>query len=462
MSSDMNAVIVVNQVDPKSGEYSVQLWHEGRPLDEVRLRINRQLLLEHEHAFSAAAYGMELFDAIFAGAVGRAYQRLIGQAGPEGTIRVQLVISQNAPELHALPWERLFHLVGDKEVALAAAAQTPFSRFLMTGLDEQPPAVERTLRMLVAIANPVDLPTGVSPLHVASEISALANLLAELRDRVHVTILPGHTGLSAEQHEQLLSLGAEVRDGVTSWQAIQRHLPGCHILHILAHGLFRTDKRTAYLFLEHPGDEYHLVGAMDHVADADIANGLAGVHPLPQLVFLAACESAKRPEDGANPFVGLAPQLVQAGVPAVVAMQDLVTMDMARSLTGDFYRRLFDHGQVDLALNEARSLLFEKDQFEWAIPVLFLRLRDGCLFRPSTPPAELFTADGGATQTRPVALTEERTFLEAELAQHRRNLLRLCQQKAVYAEGEVPLRLLNQIDAEEQKIQELNNRISEM
>ena len=68
---------------------------------------------------------------------------------------------------------------------------------------------------------------------------------------------------------------------------------------------------------------------------------MAGVHPLPQLVFLAACDSAKRPENGANPFVGLAPKLVEKGVPAVVAMQDLVPMDLAHTLTGDFYRRLF-------------------------------------------------------------------------------------------------------------------------
>ncbi len=129
-------------------------------------------------------------------------------------------------------------------------------------------------------------------------------------------------------------------------------------------------------------------GSVHRVVDQEIVDGLAGVHPLPQLVFLAACDSAKRPENGANPFVGLAPKLVEKGVPAVVAMQDLVPMDLAHTLTGDFYRRLFAHGQVDRALNEARSLLYKGDKFEWAIPVLFLRLRDGRLFaEPEKAPA---------------------------------------------------------------------------
>ena len=43
---------------------------------------------------------------------------------------------------------------------------------------------------------------------------------------------------------------------------------------------------------------------------------------------------------------------------------------------------------MDRVLNEARSLLYKGDKFEWAIPVLFLRLRDGRLFaEPEKAPA---------------------------------------------------------------------------
>ena len=63
-------------------------------------------------------------------------------------------------------------------------------------------------------------------------------------------------------------------------------------------------------------------------------------------------------------------------------MQDKVPMDAARQLTYDFYRRLLEHGVVDRALNEARTLLFKRDDVDWAIPVLFSRLRAGRLFTP--------------------------------------------------------------------------------
>lgn len=53
----------------------------------------------------------------------------------------------------------------------------------------------------------------------------------------------------------------------------------------------------------------------------------------------------------------------------------------------------------------------------------------------------------------------EREALAEELEMHRRNLRKLRQQAAVYAEGEKPLRLLNQIEHEEGVIRELEQRL---
>jgi hypothetical protein len=381
MSSDLNITIRLNPLDGTRDDYPVQLWYEGKPLADGRARIDRQVLLAKEHAFSAPEYGMELYDALFTGKLGREYQRLVGQAGAETTVHIHLVLP---PELQALPWERLFHVLGDREAPLAASAQTPFARFLISGLGDQAAVSSRPLRLLVAIANPANLPADLVPLQVASEIVALADLLARLRGRVVGSVLPGCSGLPKALLSRLEQEGWTVHDGVTSWQNIQRHLAGQHVLHLLAHGQFRQSEATAYLLLEHEGSDKVLPGTLERVADQVIVDGLAGVHPLPQLVFLAACDSAKRPEAHVNPFVGLAPRLVEAGVPAVVAMQGPVPIDLAHTLTTDFYSRLFAHGQVDRALNEARALLFERDQFEWAIPVLFLRLTDGRLFQQTS------------------------------------------------------------------------------
>lgn len=384
MASELAVTIVIDPAGNGSGEYLVGLRDGTSALGQVRARIDRQALLEHEHAYSAYDYGMELYDALFTGQVGRKYQQLVGRAGPGAIMRLQLEISTFAPELHALPWERMFHVFSDQEVAIAASAQTPFSRFLITDADDLPPVEERPLRMLVAIANPTDLPARLAPIDVAAEAAALADLLKAQQGRVVPTLLPGRSSLPPALRERLEQEGWRVIDGVTSWSAIQRHLHGQHVLHILAHGQLKADEpgdeATTALLLEHEGNEQVARGAPERVLDQTISDGLAGVTPPPRLIFLAACESAKRPLGSANPFVGLGPKLARAGVPAVVAMQDLVPMQLAHELTGDFYRRLFEHGQVDRALNEARSLLFKRDQFEWAIPVLFLRLRGGRLF----------------------------------------------------------------------------------
>lgn len=59
-------------------------------------------------------------------------------------------------------------------------------------------------------------------------------------------------------------------------------------------------------------------------------------------------------------------------------------------------------------------------------------------------------------------MDDERTRLEEELARHKHNLLLLRQQKEVYAAGEEPLDLLNQVKAEEQEIQSIEQRLAEL
>ncbi len=61
-----------------------------------------------------------------------------------------------------------------------------------------------------------------------------------------------------------------------------------------------------------------------------------------RLVFLSSCQSATRSPSDA--FRGLAPKLVQAGVPAVLAMQDLAPIETARAFSQVFYRQLLQHG----------------------------------------------------------------------------------------------------------------------
>jgi hypothetical protein len=155
---------------------------------------------------------------------------------------------------------------------------------------------------------------------------------------------------------------------------------GIQILHYVGHGAFNTRHQRAVLYLQ---DE---AGRTQPVADADLAQMLARQGVQPHLVFLAACQSATRSTIDA--FVGLGPGLVNAGVPAVVAMQDAVTIKTARKLSEVFYQRLTAHGVVDLAMNEARSTLVTAERPDAAVPVLFMRLQDGKLFALRRSPWE--------------------------------------------------------------------------
>jgi HEAT repeat protein len=367
--------------DRDSGAYPVEATlDDGSFFSGGELRLDEQALLAAE--LDPQEYGLELFYALFCGPVRRAYDKATGraEAQTEGRLRVRLWIDDAAAELHALPWERLYHMHKGQPVPLATSALTPFSRYTGLEIPEPQPVTTRPFCLLIAISNPRDLPSGLSPIDVEEEVKNLRQALSDLRQsgQVRVTLMPGRSGLSPELRAQLESEGYQVEDGVTSLDNILRLLPGCHVFHFLGHGHFRREGKrgegVAALFLEDQD------GRWDPVKDDDLVPSLVAAHPLPHLVFLAACESARREAGAENPFVGLGPKLVKAGVPAVVAMQDLVPMGLARQLEGDFYRYLMEHGTVDRALNQARLLLFEREEVDWAIPVLFMRLEEGQLF----------------------------------------------------------------------------------
>lgn len=58
-------------------------------------------------------------------------------------------------------------------------------------------------------------------------------------------------------------------------------------------------------------------------------------------------------------------------------------------------------------------------------------------------------------------MQDGRQALHELLARYERNLHLLRRKKAVYAEGEEPLSLLNQIDMEEKKIHELKQQLGQ-
>jgi CHAT domain-containing protein len=302
------------------------------------------------------ADGQRLFAWLFAdAALNTAWAQIRGRHSQR---RVRLRIDADAPELHAIPWELLREPMAEgTPYDLAAANATPFSRYLAGQWQPGSPILQRPLRVLVAIAGPDDLAArGLHAINVAEEWAALQQALAGVE--VELIQLPQPCTLAAIE------------------AALKQRI---HILHFIGHGHYNAQQQSAALLLANDKN------AVQPVTDADIAAMLARQladsavqnDDKLRLVFLSSCETAVR--SPADAFRGLAPRLVAAGVPAVVAMQDLVPIATARAFAATFYRQLLQHGQVDLAANEARAHLLTAKLPGASIPVLFMRLRDGAL-----------------------------------------------------------------------------------
>ena len=378
--------------------------------------------------------------------------------------RIRLRI--DARELRGLPWE----LLRDDVDILAAQADTPFSRYLPTEKPWGGAIAARPIRILAIISNPSDLADkyGLSPANVSTETSLL------------------HAAVGSAAHLDFLSVP------ITLARLEGELQQGYHILHFIGHGAFNEKKQQAALYLQNDD------GTTTRVLDDDFAGMLKRLAAPPQLIVLAACQSAQQAQTQA--FSGLGPKLVQIGIPAVVAMQDNVTMLTARQFGAKFYRRLLEHGTVDRAMNEARSTLITNGRYDAAVPVLFMRLKDGRLWgeaaatAPVTPAqigkqinvagnyidqstrgdtyhikidkVETLNLGGGAkqaTRAQPAsneADDAERASLQRQLKSARENLRLIEERKAEYVLGvDVPLQLIKEEQRLKDRVAELERKL---
>ncbi len=295
--------------------------------------------------------GRRLFAALFTDPpLRRAWDMACGKSSHR---RIRLWLDADAPELHTLPWE----LLHDGHTFLAADAAMPFSRYLPSDAPWGGLVAEQPIRILAVISNPADLarpPYNLAPLDVTAEQKLLTDALGNL--------VPAHFHL-------------EFLEAPVTLECLERALAsGPRVLHFVGHGTFNVSRQQAALYLQ------DAAGNTQIVTDAQLCDMLRRQAKLPGLIFLAACQSAERSEMDA--FAGLAPKLVQTGIPAVVAMQDAVAMAATQKLTPVFYEELAQHGTVDRALNAARSLLLTGQSPDAATPVLLMRLKDGKLWEP--------------------------------------------------------------------------------
>jgi hypothetical protein len=321
-------------------------------------------------------YGIMLGEQLLNPSIARALEQ--AGVGQGKRVRIRLLVDEEVSAPHWIRWERLYLHIGAAPWPVAISPEIPFSRYIPDERPASDPPEDTLFRLLLAISNPEDLPEA-QRIDVESEVG---NLLDEFASsvptaRFRVRILAGRTRLSDGLQERLKAAHWDLADGNTTLDNVSKWLHrdgGCHAVHILCHGNFKVGARLGVLFLENEQ------GATDIVKDFDLQSW---IHPKLQLMLFQACRTAALVPEGEPPFAGIAPKMVKFGVPAVIAMQDYVLMSDARRFSAAFYRGLLRDGYVDAAVNEGRqAILTSEDTIDFSIPALFMRLRDGRLWRP--------------------------------------------------------------------------------
>jgi hypothetical protein len=262
-------------------------------------------------------------------------------------LRLRLLIGSSAPELHNLRWELLRN--PKTNASLATDEMILFSRYL-SSTDWRPVKLlsKGDLKALIVVANPSDL--GNYKLAAIDEAGEIQRAQKGL-DQIQSTLLPKGTARAT-----LNNIIASLQD------------QPCDILYLVCHGFVANG--LPILCLEN-GE-----GKMERVFGNDFVTRIHELHNRPRLVVLISCQSAGKGSGDALTAIG--PRLAEVGVPAVLAMQDKLTMQTAEEFLPIFFRALHKDGQIDHALSVARGAIRHRPDY-W-IPVLFMRLKSGRLW----------------------------------------------------------------------------------
>jgi CHAT domain-containing protein len=261
----------------------------------------------------------------------------------------RLRLRLDAPQLEDVRWELLCHPVADAWAPVAAGGSTPFSRFVyVDGWTPKRPLTERPIRALFVAARAEGRRLRGLDAIPAAEQDAMRQALGA----------PG----TAEIDMRELVTGGPSSPTLAALRAELAREPA--IVHILCHGIKEAGGTS--LLLE---DE---TGCPFPISAGEVLSAFHGAATPPRLVMLAACSSSSI--DGTRAFVSLGPALARAGVDAVVAMSAPIATDTCRTFCTALYQRLFTHGVIDRAVNEARAAV--REAWDWGVPVLFSRLSD--------------------------------------------------------------------------------------
>ena len=301
---------------------------------------------------SLAQLGQALFRAVFRGPIKDVYARSQGVLGPDQGLRLRFTVPPGAARVHAMPWEFLY----DPDQGPLALLDAPVVRYLPQQDRIPSLAAPTPLRVLLSAAQTAP------PAEVERELAAVQEALAGRDGLVQLTLEPH---LTTARLQRLLRAGF-------------------HIWHFVGHG--GRSAGGGALLLEDPHGDEEPVSALQ----LGVMLNRSGL----RLVVLDACGSAELATD---PFRAVAPALIRAQVPAVVAMQFQVPEEATRAFAAEFYRALAEGLPIDACVTEGRRAVMNVTGLrrpDWGIPVIYTRAPDGRLFDPPASPPTVPPASG--------------------------------------------------------------------
>lgn len=282
------------------------------------------------------AFGARLFDALFTPEVRRLYDAARTSRGNE---RLDVIFTSTIPWVAEKPWEFAFD---PGRRTFLATEDVHFTRNVITAVpaDVIEPR-EGPLRMLVVVAQPV----GLAALSSEEEEIVIRRGFEPLIEAglAEVDVLPSATPAT---------LHARITAGRYD------------IVHFIGHGEFDVQTGQGYLLFETDAGEPLRADARS-MREILCRRGI-------KLVFLNACESGAGGKAEFNQ--GVAPALVENGLPAVVANQYKVLDPSATAFAQHFYWGLAQGLPLGDAAREARVALnyaIDGETIDWAVPVLY-------------------------------------------------------------------------------------------
>ncbi len=282
-------------------------------------------------------FGEILFETLFPGAVRRLYDTARSLQRSE---RLNVILTSTIPWVADKPWEFCFDPVRKTSLAME---ELHFIRNVMTAVPAEIIDDRQRLRILVTSAQPM----GLGKLSVDDEA-------AVIRRGFEPLVEAGLAEVDVLARATPASLHGYVSTGKYS------------VVHFIGHGEYNAADDKGYLvFQDDQGNPYKV----DETSARHIFCGRSI-----RLIFLNACETG---EGGKADFNrGVAPALVEGGVPIVVANQYKVLDTSATFFAQHFYWSLAQGMGVGQAAREARIAVdysLSGEAIDWAVPVVYAR-----------------------------------------------------------------------------------------